>query len=1718
MAELNLDVTATKAKIQELIDATTQLNTNVNATLTAAQAALTASTAWFEGEGAPDNGTGVEGDVYLDTVAGRLYVKGASDWGSGTSLIGPVGPTPNLTIDTVTTLDPGEDATASLGGTPEDPTLSLGLPLPDASVIAGYKDDAEAAAGIATTKAAEVEASKTVVLNAEANSLAHANTAEGHKEAANILKNETQTIFDNATALGPQADMSGLSASVTADAVAIAHWNVDDWDDPQAALNAGVPARGVGIAHTSGLDLYDTTNPTETLYLDFSSITSNGRMIGFSNNGQITAIKIVNGFLVVTTTGDTTNQTVNGLFVIDLLERVKPLRYNSSGVRTWPYTLADRNQTADGAAWLNGPLDASMALPSNFFNKVALYLDPASPYDRDGMRMPTIFVGTGGGFCTIEPDGTISTAITSNVADLAVMDDYVAVAYASTPVTVFLYPVLQAARGDYTDLIQIYREDTTSGDKYPRVANSTAQLNYEPMGKELAVAGTNPANEALWVLRPGLKGSNVNQNLGSTRKITANYASSLLVGSALGAWLCDTQAGTVSGAELVTNGDFDGDFTGWTGFASTLSVESNVLRVTSDGATVGNKSGYQILTGLIPEKRYRLSAKLSTVSGVSASSCSVRVGNGVAQSQLLNVAFTTTDETITGTFVAEASSHHASLVVYDSTGDASKYAEFDNILVYEDDESLVTNETFEGDGSGAWSSIAGWSNGVISGGQWTWTNTGTYAGRGQNISGLVVGALYEIEVDVASTTHTDGLSVRVYVSETLNNPAASPILVNASITSASKRYFIATKETLSFGISSIGASDTIVINSAAVRKVENLVENGSFDTDLTGWSAVGTSTTTWNAGAMDCVRNEQGVATTSVPALIVGETYEFTWEIKANSDPVNGYAYWNISGMPATPQTQDYSAVGVHTWKFTAASNGSTLELYAGGVAGLQFTLDNITLRHIPNLVTNGTFDADTDWTKTEFTISGGVAQHTGTGTGILQQTGLGLTVGNLYRLTFTVSNATVGNVYPRLGAGNIDTLSGSGANGIHTYLEVAAADQISFVANTGFDGDINNVIVEPIPNLITGAPDLLSERASYANGTLTVDGSQATTNGDWTYWDIAVTPNQPLRFRLSATVTGTRAIVRLGDGPTNNGGLWNSGSIVSDTDIIVVPTQNTVRVAAFGDNAIDAYSITNIILEEVDQLAINGGFDEDANWTKDAEWSIANGVATVTGGGNKRIKQDVGFVDGELYAVTFDITSRTSGSIRVEGGDGSNGTFPNSSEAFDTVGTHTVVIRPAVTSVGELRFGAFSSANLSIDNVKVVPITDLVTNGSFDSTAAGWTADGTQSATDVEWEINEGQLIITRGSGSTAGRPKTNVTGLIVGETYKLEVLSASTTLIAVSSGFGISQYVASDASAFEPRIFVATATSGDLHFWPNTNETVSLDNVSVKRVIPDRTHNENHLPAPALTTVTAITPGSSAMWFELSDPVTVTLGADISSSGSIVWMEDVGGVPVHYVKDLSGGQDYVDGKPGTAPSTFTLAGADLTVPAGVRLSRLAASATVLSADQAKHAYETRFADPLGGTSSAVLSHSYDAKTDELKVLTSSGLSTFKQSTGVRTAFDAGAAGSPLISVQDEHQAIFDGTVVTLSGPPINLRVEAQRKPQYHETQTIWLDGDGTTAEFDMEIGHRVKAVNLTGTGLLRPGASEAYTTPSTGYRQRLIFDTPPGSVSIGVTVEIDR
>jgi hypothetical protein len=115
------------------------------------------------------------------------------------------------------------------------------------------------------------------------------------------------------------------------------------------------------------------------------------------------------------------------------------------------------------------------------------------------------------------------------------------------------------------------------------------------------------------------------------------------------------------------------------------------------------------------------------------------------------------------------------------------------------------------------------------------------------------------------------------------------------------------------------------------------------------------------------------------------------------------------------------------------------------------------------DVVTNGTFAADTNWNKgTCWTIAGGVADCDGTqvdSSQTLNQTGA-LTLAVTYRTRYTVKNCTAGSVAISLGgaAGVSRTTNG-------VYEEVITCNSnttIFFIPDADFVGEIDDVIIEP--------------------------------------------------------------------------------------------------------------------------------------------------------------------------------------------------------------------------------------------------------------------------------------------------------------------------------------------------------------------------------------------------------------------------------------------------------------------------------------------------------------------------------------------------------------------------------------------------------------------------------------------------------------------------------
>lgn len=188
-------------------------------------------------------------------------------------------------------------------------------------------------------------------------------------------------------------------------------------------------------------------------------------------------------------------------------------------------------------------------------------------------------------------------------------------------------------------------------------------------------------------------------------------------------------------------------------------------------------------------------------------------------------------------------------------------------------------------------------------------------------------------------------------------------------------------------------------------------------------------------------------------------------QLCVTSNPVlNGVAHGGI----------EYTSARMFT-EMSAPIDGAVAEYLKGqGItvtgSGVSNWADQSTK---PELIVNGGFATDSDWTKNAgWTIGGGVASCDGTqaGTTNLFQVFPG-TVGDSYLVTFTVSSYSAGSVRPSVGFSGAGTFRS--ANGTYSEVIVASGNAALFMqGDADFVGDIDNVSVVAIQNDLLQATD----------------------------------------------------------------------------------------------------------------------------------------------------------------------------------------------------------------------------------------------------------------------------------------------------------------------------------------------------------------------------------------------------------------------------------------------------------------------------------------------------------------------------------------------------------------------------------------------------------------------------------------------------------------------
>jgi hypothetical protein len=257
-----------------------------------------------------------------------------------------------------------------------------------------------------------------------------------------------------------------------------------------------------------------------------------------------------------------------------------------------------------------------------------------------------------------------------------------------------------------------------------------------------------------------------------------------------------------------------------------------------------------------------------------------------------------------------------------------------------------------------------------------------------------------------------------------------------------------------------------------------------------------------------------------------------------------------------------------------------------------------------PELITNGSFDADTDWTKNPgWTISGGAAHAATTSNTEIRQEGFSFVAGQSYAVTFTLSNYESGSFTVQMSGGGSTLGSARSANGTYTEVLTPAGSRtqigILTTGGSGATGTIDNVSItlatgtlEPVWGTNVSAGELLT------NGDFSDGDTGWTVPSGWTISGGVASCDGTNTVQLTQAYTPTVGQLYL---VTFDVTAWTSGNIrpivgaYGDTIVISDVGSYSVLMAALSGSFIGLRSsafngsVDNVSIKEVAAVDNNG-------------------------------------------------------------------------------------------------------------------------------------------------------------------------------------------------------------------------------------------------------------------------------------------------------------------------------------------------------------------------------------------------------------------------------------------------------------------------------------------------------------------------------------------------
>ena len=334
------------------------------------------------------------------------------------------------------------------------------------------------------------------------------------------------------------------------------------------------PSVAVIVAEASKVTIYDGDTPD----LDMWMVISAGGIIDWATSTQTRiAVSALNG-IVTTACGD-------GGHLFRFIDDTTYILYNSLSYNvTSDRSIANRNGATTYTS--TGGVVNTYRVIHYAMNDVAMTVLPNAPIDSaTGLPIPTIAVATDAGVSVIKDDGNVwdITGTDGNNTCTAIWFDDNNELWFKTSQHVSIggntIPSSDVSNyGIYNFFRKRYFYLTAGGiPPVPAALNNTSNFG---IAKDTHIAGYTGGLNLLKQVDEAPETSSV-------AYITSNYNSGYMTGDIKGAWLADTDTTNVVGTELITNGTFDTDTTGWTATDATVSVAAGVLSFTPAAAVNG---------------------------------------------------------------------------------------------------------------------------------------------------------------------------------------------------------------------------------------------------------------------------------------------------------------------------------------------------------------------------------------------------------------------------------------------------------------------------------------------------------------------------------------------------------------------------------------------------------------------------------------------------------------------------------------------------------------------------------------------------------------------------------------------------------------------------------------------------------------------------------------------------------------------------------------------------------------------------------------------------------------------------------------------------------------------------------------------------------------------------------------------------------------------------